>query len=189
MHIKGRITMSPGSCIFPYKALNSLTWDVCFSLTNSNLSTFGLPGFCWENYTSRLLPYLLGAVLQSSLRLYAGLESSASPPNKTQFLSFRLCIFFSVDTTMYPALLQAPRIQRRWKQQNPWLLGSLHSSRTRRKKQNNPTLHICSMWALAGWLTSFSLTQTQGVGKGWNLKKTGHVQGPHLSIFPNTLFG
>ena len=148
MHIKGRISMSPGSCVFPYKALSSLTWDVCFSLTDSNLSTFWLPGFCWENYTSRLLPYLLGAVLWSALHLYAGLESSASPPNKTQFLSFRWCVFFSVDTTMYPALLQAPRIQRRWKQQNPWLLGSLHSNRTRRKNRTTPlcTSAPCGHW-------------------------------------------
>ena len=35
------------------------------------------------------------------------------------------------------------------------------------EKQNNSISHICSMWALAGWPTSFSLTQTQaGSGEG-----------------------
>ena len=51
------------------KALNSLTGDVWFSLINSNLLMFWLPGVCWKNsYVSSLPPYLLGAALQSYLR-------------------------------------------------------------------------------------------------------------------------
>ena len=150
------------------KALNSLTWDVCFSLTNSNLSTFWLLGFCWENYTSQLLSYLLGAVLQSSLSLYAGVESLASPPNKTQFLSFRLCVFFSVDTTVYPALLQAPRIQCRWKQQNPWLLGSLHSSRASRKTKQLHFAHLLHVGTSR--MTDLLFTDTNS---GWEWGRAG----------------
>ena len=49
--------------------LNSLTWDVCFSLINSNLSMFYPSGFCCQNsYIFSFLPYLLGLVLQSYLR-------------------------------------------------------------------------------------------------------------------------
>ena len=33
VHIKGMISMSPDSCIFTEKMLNSSTWDVWFSLT------------------------------------------------------------------------------------------------------------------------------------------------------------
>ena len=42
VHVKGMTSGSPNSCIFPIhrKALNSLTWDVQFSLISSNLLMF-----------------------------------------------------------------------------------------------------------------------------------------------------
>ena len=63
--------MSPDSCIFPIhrKALNSLTQDIWFSLINSNLLMFRLPGLCCKTpCVSWLLPCLLGALFQSNLR-------------------------------------------------------------------------------------------------------------------------
>ena len=52
------------------KALDSLTWDVWFSLINSNLLMFQLPGFffCKNSFVSWLLPYLFRAVHLSDLR-------------------------------------------------------------------------------------------------------------------------
>ena len=45
------------------KALNSLSWDTWFSLINSNLLKFWLPGLCCKNcYISWPLPYLFEAV-------------------------------------------------------------------------------------------------------------------------------
>ena len=45
VHIKGRVSVSPNSCLFPYteKLLNSLTWDFWFSFLNGSLLTFKLP--------------------------------------------------------------------------------------------------------------------------------------------------
>ena len=73
------------------KALTSLTWDVWFSLINSNLLMFRLPGLCCKNSyiywipapTPPPTPCLFGAVSQSYLRCYVlGLKSSECPPNK-----------------------------------------------------------------------------------------------------------
>ena len=51
------------------KMLNSLTWDIWFSLINSNLLIFPLPGHCCKNSCiSWLLPYLFWTVPQSYLR-------------------------------------------------------------------------------------------------------------------------
>ena len=50
VHIKEMISMSPGSCIFPYieTLLISLTWDIWPPLIKSNLSMFQLSGFYWK---------------------------------------------------------------------------------------------------------------------------------------------
>ena len=72
------------------KALNSLAWDVWFSLTNSNLLMFWPPGPCWfypvvvHLPTPRPRP----ASSEQSLRVIwesclPGFKSSESPPNKT----------------------------------------------------------------------------------------------------------
>ena len=51
------------------KVLNSLTWDIWFSLINSNLLIFWFSGLCCKNsYISCLPSSLFGAVLQSYLR-------------------------------------------------------------------------------------------------------------------------
>ena len=65
------------------KALNSLTWDVWFSLINSNLSNY-LVLVAKNASISWLLPHLLGAVPQSHLRGWLpGLSTQFCPPNKT----------------------------------------------------------------------------------------------------------
>ena len=64
------------------KMLNSLTWDIWFSLINSNLLMLWLAGFCCKNsYISCLLRYLLGADPWSYLWA-TGFKSSASRLNK-----------------------------------------------------------------------------------------------------------
>lgn len=67
------------------KMLNSLTWDAWFSLINSNLLMFWLPGvfFLQNSY-----------ILQKT-----HLQKIFCPPDKTLFSTFRLCIFFSVDAS------------------------------------------------------------------------------------------
>ena len=45
MPMKGMISVSPASCSFPY-TLNSLIWDIWFSLTNNHLLMFRLPALC-----------------------------------------------------------------------------------------------------------------------------------------------
>ena len=71
-----------------WKVLNSLTWDVWFSLISSNWCSdylgcfYVLFCFCKNSYISWLLPYLFRTVPQLSERLYPRLKSP------------RLCIFF-----------------------------------------------------------------------------------------------
>ena len=43
VHIRGRISVNPHSCIFLYKDMSS-TWDIWFSLINSNLWVIPLSG-------------------------------------------------------------------------------------------------------------------------------------------------
>ena len=59
------------------KALNSLTWDIWFSLINNNLLTFQLPALCCKNsYISWLPPCLLRTVFSTlSKMLSPGLKS------------------------------------------------------------------------------------------------------------------
>ena len=67
------------------KALNSLTWDVWFSLINSNLLKFQVPGLCCkDSYMPWLLPYIFRAVPQSYPRdCVLGLSPQFCLPNKT----------------------------------------------------------------------------------------------------------
>ena len=67
------------------KALDSLTWDVWFSLINSNLLMFQLPGFFLQKLLCVLAPPLplQSSPFERSERLPPGLESSESQPNKT----------------------------------------------------------------------------------------------------------
>ena len=67
------------------KVLNSLTWDIWFSLIRSNHLIFQLPGLCCKNSCiSWLLPCLFRAVPYSSLRGYVlGLWPRFCPLNKT----------------------------------------------------------------------------------------------------------
>ena len=75
------------------EVLNSLTWDVLFSLINSDLVIFPLPGLCCKNsYISWLLPYLFGAVLMRGCIL--GLSSQFCLSKKVWFSTFRLWFFF-----------------------------------------------------------------------------------------------
>ena len=88
MHIKGKISVSPDTCIFPLHtiALNSLTSDTGFSLINNNLLKSWLPGLCCKNsHIYWLLSHLFAAVSQSSLRSYLipGLSLQFCKPNKT----------------------------------------------------------------------------------------------------------
>ena len=67
------------------KALNSLTWDVWFSLINSNLLMFWPLGLCCKNsHIPWLLPSLFRSVPQSYLRgCLPGLSPQFCPPNRT----------------------------------------------------------------------------------------------------------
>lgn len=62
-----------------WKVLNSLTWDVWFSLINTTLLMVWLPGFCWK---TPVYPGFSLSSLELFARLPPGLESSESPPNK-----------------------------------------------------------------------------------------------------------
>ena len=90
------------------EVLNSLTWDAWFSLINSNLLMFQLPGLCDKSpYRSWLLPYLLGAAHQSHVRgCVLGLSPQFCLPNKTFFSTFRLRLFFFFSQQPYSALLR-----------------------------------------------------------------------------------
>ena len=123
------------------KALNSLTWDVWFSLINSNLLIFRLPGFCCKSYISWILPYLFRAASPSELseRLPAGLKSSASLRNKTQFSTFRWCFFFFFS---FDRLSQS-KVRNQWR---VWVSSDV----------------IWSLWRLCWEETEESQGQTQG---------------------------
>ena len=64
------------------KALNSLTWDIWFSLINSTLLMFQLPGLYWKNsYISWLPPCLFDEAVPGHLRSCVPGLSSNCPPN------------------------------------------------------------------------------------------------------------
>ena len=93
------------------KTLNSWTWDVWFSLINSNLLKFQVPGLCCkDSYMPWLLPYIFRAVPQSYPRdCVLGLSPQFCPPNKTYFSPFRLCFFFFQSTPTTCLVLAGPR--------------------------------------------------------------------------------
>ena len=70
-----------------------------FSLISSNLLIFDYLGFLQKFL---YIPYLFGTVPQSYLRSYILGLSLSKAPNKTQFSTFRLCIFFQ-STEASPA--------------------------------------------------------------------------------------
>ena len=62
-------------------ALNSITWDILFSLIDCNLLMFWPPGLCCKNsYISWLSPLSLQSYLRFCVR---GLSPQFCPPNKT----------------------------------------------------------------------------------------------------------
>ena len=85
------------------KGLNSLSWDIWFSLINSKFWCYKLLSFRAKLLFILSPPFpILSRPSEPSERLPAGLESSVSPPNKTEFSTFRLCIFFPADTNNGP---------------------------------------------------------------------------------------
>ena len=81
------------------KVLNSLTWDIWISLSDSNFLMFYLCGlYCKNFYISWFPRCLFRAVSQSYLRCCVlCLSPQFCLLNRTQFPTFRLSIFFSVD--------------------------------------------------------------------------------------------
>ena len=79
------------------KTLNSLTWDTWFSLVNSALLMFRLYGLSCKTpiYPSSSLTFSEQSLRATLKDCPLGLKFSESPPNKTKFSTFRLCIFFS----------------------------------------------------------------------------------------------
>ena len=107
MPIKGIISVSPDSCIFPQreKHKKSSTWNVCFFVINSNLLLFNyifFTFFRWLVFSQQELLYILAPLLpiwndssEIPERQHPRLKSSLRPPNKTEFSTFRMCVFFS----------------------------------------------------------------------------------------------
>ena len=96
--------------------LNSLTWDVWFSLISSNLLMFWLPGFFFCLLFCKKNTYIPDCSLSlwknpSELpeMLSLELKSSVSPLNKTEFSLFKLCLFFFQLTNDF---LRSSRISR-----------------------------------------------------------------------------
>ena len=77
------------------KALNSLTWDISFSLINSHLLMFWSPGFCYKTSIYLAPPFSLqSGSLRAIWESYLlGLTFSGNLPNKTQLTTLMLCIF------------------------------------------------------------------------------------------------
>ena len=86
---------------WPWKVLNSLTWDswFFFFLINGNLRMFQLTFFylfvffCKNSYISWILPYLFTTILESYLR---GCVLDLNPqcmPNKTEFSALTCALF------------------------------------------------------------------------------------------------
>ena len=77
------------------KALNSLTWDISFSLINSHLLMFWSPGFCYKTsiYLAPPLSLQSGSLRAIWESYLLGLTFSGNLPNKTQLTTLMLCIF------------------------------------------------------------------------------------------------
>ena len=116
---KSRIRLSNFTFHFPLfihrKALILLTWDVWFSLNNSNYLLFQLPGLCCKNSyiywpLHLLLPLcVFGVVPQSNLRfLSPSLEVLRMSTKKNGYLStFRshICFFSRWELLLVPRAL------------------------------------------------------------------------------------
>ena len=82
--------------------LNSLTWDVWFSLISSNLLMFWLPGlFClFVLQKNAYIPDCSLSLWKNPSKLpemlYLELKSSVSPLNTTEFSLSKLCLFFQL---------------------------------------------------------------------------------------------
>ena len=95
------------------KALNSLTWDIWFSLINSNLLMFWLPGL---HCKTPIYPRSSLTSSEQSLRATWEAASGAWSPQKVcqmkQFSTFRMCIFFSRHLgAYYPTLNITPLLK------------------------------------------------------------------------------
>ena len=97
MHVKGMISVSPGSCIVPIhrKALNSLTWDIWFFfLIHKNTFDVQTTCLCYK------LLYNLAPPLASSEQVFQGylryclLGLSPKNVNWIQLSTFRLWLLF-----------------------------------------------------------------------------------------------
>ena len=89
------------------KALHSLTWDNWFSLFNSNLLMFCLPGLCCKTpCLSWLLPYLFAAISQRYPRgCVPGLTPQFYLPNKIEFSTFLGCVCVCVCVCVFQSTL------------------------------------------------------------------------------------
>ena len=92
------ISVSPDSLLLHRKVLNSLTWDVWFSLRviSDVLTTCIFFFFCKNSSMSWLIPYLFGAVPGSDLRGYfPGLspQKICQIEHNSQLLD-SVCVFF-----------------------------------------------------------------------------------------------
>ena len=97
------ISVSPDSLLLHRKVLNSLTWDVWFSLrVISDVLTTCIFFFCKNSSMSWLIPYLFGAVPGSDLRGYfPGLrpQKICQIEHNSQLLD-SVCVFFSQSTSL-----------------------------------------------------------------------------------------
>ena len=85
------------------KVLNTLTWDIWFSLINNNLLMFWLPGLCCKSFYIFCFPSLL---LQSSLSVLSemqcpGLKSSVLSAKENIILNFLGCAFFKLTVSTH----------------------------------------------------------------------------------------
>ena len=85
VHIKGMISVSPLLHLpIQRKALNLLTWDVWFSLINSNLLTFQLLGLCCKSsYISSALVSMEQPLMVIWVSCLLGMKSLESLLNET----------------------------------------------------------------------------------------------------------
>ena len=114
VHIKGMTSIRSNFGIFPYRImLNSLTWDVCFSLISSNLLMPQLPGLYYKT------PIYLGSFLtfsEQSFRVISWLEilRKSAKWNITlnfyvvQVLCVCVCFFFFFSWHFPQCYLQPP---------------------------------------------------------------------------------
>ena len=93
------------------KVLNSLAWDVWYSLINNYFLVFRPPGLCKTSlYPGSPLAsseQSSGMILESC---FSGLKSSESPLNKTELAASRRCLFF-LQLTTTDRLMVSPSLE------------------------------------------------------------------------------